>query len=131
MMDVAAAIAEPRSRPARSASSATAGAAPVAWLAARAPAGLACSVPYYGGGMPNFIDEKPKMPGDVPFRRAGPVARRSSRRRRSPATHPEITAHFYAGAGHGFNCDHRGSYNAAAAKLARERTLAFFRPAVG
>ena len=47
------------------------------------------------------------------------------------AAHPEITAHFYAGAGHGFNCDHRASYNAAAAKLARERTLAFFRQHVG
>ena len=29
-------------------------------------------------------------------------------------------------ANHGFNCDQRGSYDAAAAKLARERTLAFF-----
>ena len=25
-------------------------------------AGLAASVPYYGGGMPNFKDEKPKVP---------------------------------------------------------------------
>jgi carboxymethylenebutenolidase len=29
-------------------------------------------------------------------------------------------------ADHGFNCDHRGSYNAAAAELALERTLGFF-----
>jgi carboxymethylenebutenolidase len=28
-------------------------------------------------------------------------------------------------ANHGFNCDQRGSYNEAAAKLARQRTLAF------
>jgi hypothetical protein len=27
-----------------------------------AHAGLAASVPYYGGGMPNFKDEKPKIP---------------------------------------------------------------------
>jgi carboxymethylenebutenolidase len=27
---------------------------------------------------------------------------------------------------HGFNCDHRGSYDAPAAALARERTLTFF-----
>lgn len=27
---------------------------------------------------------------------------------------------------HGFNCDQRGAYNAPAAKLALERTLAFF-----
>jgi carboxymethylenebutenolidase len=29
-------------------------------------------------------------------------------------------------ANHGFNCDQRASYDAASAKLARERTLAFF-----
>jgi dienelactone hydrolase len=28
-------------------------------------------------------------------------------------------------ADHGFNCDHRAAYDAAAAKLARERTLDF------
>jgi carboxymethylenebutenolidase len=30
-------------------------------------------------------------------------------------------------ANHGFNCDHRDAYNAVAAKLAAERTLAFFK----
>ena len=44
--------------------------------------------------------------------------------------HPDITVHVYA-ADHGFNCDQRGSYNAEAAKLARERTLAFFRQHLG
>jgi carboxymethylenebutenolidase len=39
--------------------------------------------------------------------------------------HPEVEVQIYA-ADHGFNCDQRGSYDAAAAKLARERTLAFF-----
>jgi carboxymethylenebutenolidase len=34
-------------------------------------------------------------------------------------------------ADHGFNCDHRGSYDAPAAKLARERTLAFFNQHLG
>jgi carboxymethylenebutenolidase len=29
-------------------------------------------------------------------------------------------------ADHGFNCDQRGSYDAPSAKLAMERTLAFF-----
>ena len=46
------------------------------------------------------------------------------------AAHPEATAHFYP-AGHGFNCDQRGSYNAESAKLARTRTLEFFRRYVG
>ena len=44
--------------------------------------------------------------------------------------HPEVEVHVYH-ANHGFNCDQRGSYNAEAAKLARERTLAFFGSHVG
>lgn len=34
-------------------------------------------------------------------------------------------------AGHGFSCDQRASFDAAAAALARERTLAFLRRHVG
>jgi carboxymethylenebutenolidase len=42
-----------------------------------------------------------------------------------------MEVHLYA-AGHGFNCDQRGSYDAARpSKLARERTLAFLRKHVG
>jgi carboxymethylenebutenolidase len=37
---------------------------------------------------------------------------------------PGVSVHLYA-AGHGFNCDQRASFDAAAAALARERTLAF------
>ena len=36
--------------------------------------------------------------------------------------HPELPVYLYA-ADHGFNCDQRGSYDAAAAKLARERAI--------
>ena len=50
--------------------------------------------------------------------------------RRLPKAHPEVEVHVYD-CGHGFNCDQRGSYNAEAAKLARERTLAFFAKHVG
>src|SRR6185437_12736543 len=34
----------------------------VTWLASARASGLACAVPYYGGGMPNFMNEKPKVP---------------------------------------------------------------------
>jgi carboxymethylenebutenolidase len=34
-------------------------------------------------------------------------------------------------ADHGFNCDQRGAFDAAAASLARERTLAFLRRHIG
>jgi len=39
--------------------------------------------------------------------------------------HPDVEVHVYP-ANHGFNCDHRAAYDEGAAKLARERTLAFF-----
>ena len=41
------------------------------------------------------------------------------------AAHPNADVHIYD-ADHGFNCDHRGSYNEAATKTARERTMALF-----
>jgi carboxymethylenebutenolidase len=44
---------------------------------------------------------------------------------RLQAAHPQGIFYVYDGAGHGFNCDQRPSYDAAAAALARERTLEF------
>jgi carboxymethylenebutenolidase len=44
--------------------------------------------------------------------------------------HPEVEIHMYS-ARHGFNCDHRGAYDEASAKLAKQRTLAFFAKHLG
>ena len=41
------------------------------------------------------------------------------------AAQPEVEVFVYP-ADHGFNCDHRASYDADAAALARTRTLEFF-----
>jgi carboxymethylenebutenolidase len=46
------------------------------------------------------------------------------------AAHPEAQVFVYP-ADHGFNCDQRQSYDAAAAGLARERTLEFLHQHVG
>jgi carboxymethylenebutenolidase len=101
----------------------------VTWVAAGRLPGLACAVPYYGGAIPSFISEQPKCPvmlhfgeqdQSIPLEQSKKVA----------AAHPEATTYFYP-AGHGFNCDQRGSYNAEAAKLARSRTLEFLRKYVG
>ena len=102
----------------------------VTWVAAARLSGLACAAPYYGGGMPGFIGEKPKCPTMCHFgeQDQSPTLAQA---KAIAAAHPEITAHYYVGAGHGFNCDQRGSYNAEASKLARERTLQFFRQHVG
>jgi carboxymethylenebutenolidase len=102
----------------------------VAWVAAAQARGLACAVPYYGGGMPGFIGENPKVPTLCHFgeQDQSPTLAQA---KEIVAKHPGITAHFYAGAGHGFNCDQRGSWNADAAKLARSRTIEFFRKHLG
>lgn len=95
----------------------------VAWKAAASVAGLACAVPYYGGGIPGLIGLKPKCPvmfhwgetdQSIPLEKAREFA----------AAHKDQTHYFYA-AGHGFNCDQRASYHGDSAKLARTRTLEF------
>ena len=101
----------------------------VSWMAAARAKGLACAVPYYGGGVTDNIAEQPKCPVMLHFGDKDahiPLAGVEKLK----AAHPKQVVHVYA-AEHGFHCDHRGSYNAAAAKLARERTLEFFRKHIG
>src|SRR5690606_41037036 len=91
----------------------------VAWLAAARLAGLACAVPYYGGDMPKYADETPRCPVLCHFGEQD-KSPSPAQARALLAAHPDVAAHFYD-AGHGFNCDQRGSYNAAASQLARSR----------
>jgi carboxymethylenebutenolidase len=96
----------------------------LAWLSACSLDGLAAAVCYYGGGMPDHKQLKPRCPVLAHFGRqdhAIPLAGVEAFR----AAQPGVELHLYD-AGHGFNCDQRGSYDAASAKLARERSLAFF-----
>jgi len=102
----------------------------VSWMAAARVSGLACAVPYYGGGMHGLIGEKPKIPVMCNFGEAD-QSPTLAQAKEIAAAHPGITAHFYPGAGHGFNCDQRGSWNPEAAKLARSRTIEFFRKHLG
>lgn len=96
------------------------------WRAACTLSGLSAAAPYYGGGMTadDEVARTPKCPviahfGDqdhwIPLEGVSAFAK----------AHPEVAVHVYA-ANHGFNCDQRDSFSEAAAKLARERTLAFF-----
>jgi len=101
----------------------------MAWLAAARIDGIAASVPYYGGGVPQLASEKPKVPVMLHFGEKDqhiPLASVEEFKK----VHPTLPVHIYA-ADHGFNCDQRGSYDAAAAKLAQDRTLEFFRKHVG
>ncbi|MCB1692252.1 MAG: dienelactone hydrolase family protein [Pseudomonadales bacterium] len=94
------------------------------WLCAGRATGLSCAVGYYGGGIATQLDVKPKVPtmlhfGDkdahIPLSDVDKVR----------AAHPEVDVNVYE-ADHGFNCDHRASYDADAAKAARSKTMAFF-----
>ena len=101
------------------------------WRAACVLDGLSAAAPYYGGGstLPAEIARKPKVPVMAHFGDQDAHIPMDTVRAFEKA-HPEVEVHVYA-ANHGFNCDQRGSYNQAAAKLARERTLAFFGKHVG
>lgn len=101
------------------------------WRAACALAGISAAVPYYGGGMTSALEiaRTPKCPvlahfanQDQSIPLAGVQAFRQA--------HAEVDVHLYE-ATHGFNCDQRGAYDAPAAALARERTLAFFATHLG
>ena len=96
------------------------------WRAACTLDGLSAAVTYYGGGMttPDEIARKPKVPTTAHFGDQDHWISLDSVEAFKKA-HPEVEVHVYH-ANHGFNCDQRGSYDEASAKLARERTLAFF-----
>ncbi|MEJ6021611.1 dienelactone hydrolase family protein [Ramlibacter sp. PS4R-6] len=101
------------------------------WRSACTLDGLAAAAPYYGGGVttPEEVARQPKCPVMAHFGDQDHWIPLDSVEAFKKA-HPEVEVHVYH-ANHGFNCDQRGSYNAEAAKVARERTLAFFRKHVG
>ena len=101
----------------------------VAWMTASRLPGFACAIPYYGGGMLEASGEEPKCPLIAHFGERDANIPVTSVRELA-AAHPEAQVYIYP-ADHGFNCDQRASYDAAAAKLARERTLAFLQRHVG
>lgn len=82
------------------------------------------AVVYYGGQILPYVDEKENCPLLMHFGehdKGIPLSDVDAIK----AAHPDADVHIYD-ADHGFNCDHRGSYNEAAAKTARERTMAFY-----
>ena len=101
------------------------------WRAASALNGLSAAVPYYGGGMTTEAEaaRQPRVPVMAHFGEQDHWIPLDSVRAFQKAQ-PGVTVHIYA-ANHGFNCDHRGAWNAEAAQLARERTLAFLAQHLG
>jgi carboxymethylenebutenolidase len=96
----------------------------VAFLAAAKLPGLSSAVCYYGGMIAKNADEKPQVPTQMHFGEKDehiPMADVELIRKKRP----ECEIYVYP-AGHGFSCDERASYHEPSAKLAMERTLAWF-----
>lgn len=96
----------------------------VVWIAAHQLEGIAKAVSYYGSRIVSAIDKRPAVPlqmhvgkhdASFPLAKVHEIAQR----------YPEIEIHEYD-AGHGFNCDHRDSFDSTAAAHALQRSLAFF-----
>ena len=87
------------------------------------------AIGYYGGGIYGTKNEKPTVPTQMHFGDKDmhiPMTHVNELRK----LHPGVQVFDYP-ADHGFHCDERGSYDAAASKQAMARTLEFFGKHVG
>lgn len=96
----------------------------IAWIAA-VRFKVDAAVAYYGGHIPQHASEQPQCPVMLHFGRKDQHIPPEAVERIRQA-HPELPIYLYD-AGHGFNCDVRAAYDAASAKLARERSLEFLK----
>ncbi len=96
----------------------------IAWLGATRTSRFKAASGWYGGGIAATRSEKPHCPvqlhfGDkdasIPLKDVDAIR----------AAQPDVEVFVYPGAGHGFGCNERSSYDPDAAAQAQTRTLAF------
>ena len=98
----------------------------IVWSAASQTSLFRAGVAWYGGGIPAAKRATLNCPVQLHFGETDhsiPLDDVEA----VQLVHPEAEVFVYAGAGHGFGCDQRGSYDAASYEMAQERTLTFFR----
>src|SRR3979411_1439319 len=87
------------------------------------------AVPYYGGGIQNYLDQAGKIKTPILFHYAendGNIPMSAvANVKKSFAGRDNATFFVYPGADHGFNCWGRGTYQQKAAALAHGRALQF------
>jgi carboxymethylenebutenolidase len=98
----------------------------IAWLAATRLHPDA-AVGYYGSQIPAYGAENPHAPVMLHFGLEDSHIPKTDIDSKVASAHPDVPIYWYEGAGHAFNNDDRPSFNAAAAQLARERSLEFLR----
>jgi carboxymethylenebutenolidase len=97
----------------------------LAWLGATRTESFRAASCWYGGGIAATRHEHPHCPVQMHFGETDDHIPPSDIAAIREAQ-PEVEIYVYPGAGHGFGCDERGSFNPAAAGTALERTVAFF-----
>ena len=97
------------------------------WRAACLLEGLSAAAPYYGGGVTTEAESarQARVPVMAHFAEEDKWISMESVKAFA-AAHPQAQVFTYA-AHHGFNCNHRGAWQAEAAALAQHRTLDFFK----
>lgn len=96
----------------------------LSWRGACRAKGVAAAVVYYGGGVAGEAEAQPRCPVMMHFGEKDAHIPLSDVAK-IEAAQPDARVFVYP-ADHGFNCDHRASFDADAAALARQRTLEFF-----
>ena len=94
------------------------------WLSACQLNGVAAASSYYGGGVAGQMALSPQCPVIMHFGELDAHIPMSDVDQVKQAQ-PDVPVYVYA-ADHGFNCNHRGSFDAAAASSALQRTLEHF-----
>ena len=101
----------------------------MAWLG-ECKGGFRAASGYYGGGMYKNLDQDTTCPVELHFGSEDqgiPIENVDLIR----SAKPNLNIYIYEGAGHGFMCDHRPSFDLTATNLALTRTLEFFNQHLG
>ncbi len=99
------------------------------WLSACSVSGLSAASCYYGGGISDNLDQENKCPTIMHFGLKDPyIPVEQIEKIKAKLSHLDIYTY---DSDHGFNCNHRGSYDENSADLALSRTLTFFADKLG
>ena len=102
----------------------------IAFLSTTRLNGVSAGVGYYGGQIAQFASEKPKAPIMLHFGEKDQSIPLTDVEK-IKAAQPGVPIFVYNGAGHGFHCDERGSFNAEAAQVAACRSQEFLAKHIG
>ena len=102
----------------------------VSWISSCELVHVSAAVCYYGGGIVAQLDIPPRCPVMMHFGALDSMIPLSDIDK-IRAAQADVEIHIYDSADHGFNCDHRSSFQKMAASTALDRTLTFLSSHIG